>query len=176
MTVKIFHPGPAHASAFLAAVRRSEALLAGWVSPPSTREQYVEYLRRYGSDAHCSYLARAGDGSLVGCINVNHMVHGALQSAYLGYYAFSPNQGRGLMKAALGAVISRAFETHRLHRLEANIQPANARSVGLVTALGFRLEGYSPRYLYIDGQWRDHERYAITAEEWSAPGASTPAV
>jgi len=114
----------------------------------------------------------ASNGSLVGCINLNEIVRGALQSAYLGYYAFSPNQGKGLMKKALTAVVSRSFGIHALHRLEANIQPANERSIGLVTSLGFRLEGYSPRYLKIDGEWRDHERYAITSEEWSSDGSA----
>lgn len=76
------------------------------------------------------------------------------------------------MKEALSAVISRAFGEHELHRLEANIQPGNVRSVGLANSLGFRLEGYSPRYLKIDGEWRDHERYAITSEEWAVEAAA----
>lgn len=167
MNVEVFQPGEEHQSAFLAAVQRSESIFDNWVAPPNTPEKYAVYLRRYSADTHYSYLARVSDGTLVGCINLNEIVRGALQSAYLGYYAFHPNQGKGLMKEALSAVFSLAFGAHELHRLEANIQPGNMRSVGLIKSLGFRLEGYSPRYLKIDGEWRDHERYAITSEEWA---------
>ncbi|KAA0020482.1 GNAT family N-acetyltransferase [Salinicola corii] len=172
MKVEIFQPGAEHRAAFLAAVQRSESLLGGWVSPPDTPEKYADYLRRYSADTHYSYLARTRDGNLVGCINLNEIVRGALQSAYLGYHAFSPNQGKGLMKEALSAVISSAFGEHELHRLEANIQSGNVRSVGLAKSMGFRLEGYSPRYLKIDGEWRDHERYAITSEDWAVEAAA----
>ena len=72
------------------------------------------------------------------------------------------------MKPALAAVIAISFDNLALHRLEANIQPSNIASIALVKSLGFRLEGYSPRYLKIAGAWQDHERYAITAEEWLA--------
>ena len=91
---------------------------------------------------------------------------GRFCSGYLGYYALVPHNGQGHMKRGLRAVISEAFEKHGLHRLEANIQPDNEMSRGLVQRLGFRLEGFSPRYLKIAGRWCDHERWAITAEEW----------
>ena len=63
-------------------------------------------------------------------------------------------------------VIRHCFGALRLHRLEANIQPENKRSIALVKALGFSKEGYSPRYLKISGKWMDHERWAIRTEQW----------
>ena len=70
------------------------------------------------------------------------------------------------MKKGLSLVISHAFRDMKLHRIEANIQPENGRSKELVKALGFKLEGYSPRYLKIAGRWRDHERWALLSEDW----------
>jgi ribosomal-protein-alanine N-acetyltransferase len=54
-----------------------------------------------------------------------------------------------------------------LHRVEANIQPGNTRSIGLVQRLGFEKEGFSRRYLKVGGEWRDHERWALLAEDFS---------
>jgi len=103
---------------------------------------------------------------LVGVINLGEIVRGALQSAFLGYYAFEPHAGKGLMSEGLALVLRRAFGPLRLHRVEANIQPGNERSIALVRRHGFRLEGFSPRYLEIAGRWRDHERWALLREEW----------
>jgi ribosomal-protein-alanine N-acetyltransferase len=75
-------------------------------------------------------------------------------------------EGRGLMSEAVSLVVTQAFEELGLHRVEANIQPDNKPSIALVRGLGFRQEGYSPRYLRIAGEWRDHERWAILADEW----------
>jgi len=108
----------------------------------------------------------AGREDIAGVINVSEIVRGSFQSAYLGYYAFEPFAGRGFMRAGLSMVISRCFAELRLHRLEANIQPDNARSIALVKGLGFRLEGFSPRYLKIGGRWRDHERWALLSDNW----------
>ena len=105
-------------------------------------------------------------GDLVGVVNISEIVRGVFRSAYLGYYAFVPHAGRGLMREGLMRVITDAFRRHRLHRLEANIQPGNRASLSLVRRLGFKREGYSRRYLKIRGRWCDHERWAILAEEW----------
>jgi ribosomal-protein-alanine N-acetyltransferase len=72
------------------------------------------------------------------------------------------------MRQALALVVTTAFSELGLHRLEANIQPANVRSRGVAARLGFRQEGFSPRYLKIGGEWRDHERWAILADERAA--------
>ncbi len=102
----------------------------------------------------------------MGVVNVIEIVRGALQGAYLGYYLFHPFGGRGYMTDGLRLVIDRAFGELALHRLEANIQPDNKRSIRLVKRLGFRREGRSPRYLKVGGRWRDHERWALLREEW----------
>ena len=168
MNISVTSIAPCDEEDFLAAVDRSRSLFNGWVDPPSSPERFSEHLTKYAANNNFSYVARTAEGQLIGCINVNEIVRGAFQSAFLGYYAFAPNNGQGLMKAAMASVLTLAFSDLDLHRLEANIQPNNAPSIALVKSLGFRLEGHSPRYLKIAGEWRDHERYAITTEEWSA--------
>jgi len=79
------------------------------------------------------------------------------------------------MTGGMQAVIAHAFATLRLHRFEANVQPENIASRLFIEELGFRQEGYSPRYLKLSGRWRDHERWAITAEEWKARSPKTRA-
>ncbi len=153
---------------FLQASRRSRVLHQGLVAPPITRDQFRAYLRRVRDASHRGYFVCLPSGELAGVINLNEIVRGPFRSAYLGYYALSPHDGQGHMAAGLGLVMAQAFRTQRLHRLEANIQPHNRRSIRLVECAGFRLEGFSPRYLKIDGRWRDHERWAITLEDWLA--------
>jgi len=87
---------------------------------------------------------------------------------YLGYYVGAEYAGRGYIKEAIELVLKYAFESLRLHRLEANIQPGNLASIAIVKRAGFVREGYSRRYLKICGRWRDHERWAIIAEDWRA--------
>jgi [ribosomal protein S5]-alanine N-acetyltransferase len=154
---------------FLEAVRRSRALHGAWVQPPHTARRFRAFVQRgRQSPAHESRLVvEASSRALVGVVNLNEIVRGGFQSAYLGYYAFAPLAGRGLMRAGLVLVLREAFGPLGLHRVEANIQPENARSIALVRSLGFRSEGFSPRYLKIAGRWRDHERWALLREEWS---------
>ena len=155
---------------FLAAVARSRKLHRNLVRPPQTAKEFEVNLKRLQTGAHLSYWVCTEDGELAGVVNINEIVRGLFCSGYLGYYAFVPHNGRGYMKKGLRAVLEDAFRRQRLHRLEANIQPENEASRQLVQRCGFRLEGYSPRYLKIAGRWRDHERWAITAEEWKTAG------
>ena len=52
--------------------------------------------------------------------------------------------------------------------------PHNEASIASVRSAGFRKEGYSPGYLKIAGEWHDHERWALLADEWEkGPTASS---
>lgn len=158
----------ADADEFVAAAGASRDLHHPWIDPPDTHERFAGRLEHLGRDDQEAYLIRHDAcGGLVGYVSVSNIVRRAFQSASLGYGAFVPHAGRGLMAAGLRAVIGVAFDELGLHRLEANIQPANAASIALVGRLGFELEGFSPRYLLIDGAWRDHERWAIRTETWA---------
>jgi ribosomal-protein-alanine N-acetyltransferase len=108
-------------------------------------------------------VCRSTDQALVGVINLSNIVQGAFKSGYLGYYAYSGLERQGYMKLGLKSVDRYSFKTLKLHRLEANIQPGNEASIRLAASCGFQKEGYSRRYLKINGRWRDHERWAILA-------------
>jgi ribosomal-protein-alanine N-acetyltransferase len=167
--VRIHPPGRRDRDEVLDLVRRSRALHRGWMHPGQTRADYAAYLDRVRDDRHAGFLIRRlEDDALVGLVNLNEIVRGAFHSAYLGYWVGGPYARRGYMADGLGLVLREAFGALKLHRVEANIQPANVASIALARQLGFRYEGVSPRYLKIAGRWRDHERYALLAEEWRA--------
>lgn len=168
LRVTLEPPSMRHAAPFIEAALRSRSLHRGWATPPVTREQFQAFVRRSRADDFAAHLLLTGDGELAGVINLSEIVKGAFCSAYLGYYAFVPHAGRGYIRAGLEAVLLRAFRDYGLHRVEANIRPENVRSKALVQGLGFACEGYSPRYLKIAGRWRDHERWALTVEDWNA--------
>ena len=164
-TTVIRPPRASDEQAFLAAVDRSRELHHPWVQPPGSRARFRKAIERWKGRSHAAFFIwHAND--LVGVVNISEIVRGSFRSAYLGYYAFEPYARTGLMREGLAKVIGHAFTRMKLHRLEANIQPANKKSIRLVKRLGFRREGYSPRYLKIAGRWRDHERWTILGEEW----------
>jgi ribosomal-protein-alanine N-acetyltransferase len=164
-------PAARDAAEFTGLVARSRKLHHPWVSPPATRERFLRYLRRCREPNYCGLLVcRRSDRAIVGVINISEIVRGQLQSAYLGYWVGAPFAGQGYMARGLALVLRHAFRRLRLHRLEANLQPKNARSRRLARGAGFRKEGLSPRYVKVNGRWRDHERWAITREEWGVRG------
>ncbi|GAA4485835.1 GNAT family protein [Actinoallomurus oryzae] len=148
---------------FLALVAASTDLHRPWMSLPAAPPAFHAYVTRYeGPDEESLLVCRRDTGAIAGLININSIIRGRFQSASLGYAAFAPSTGRGYMSEGLDLVMRHAFERLRLHRLEAQIQPENHASIRLVRRAGFRNEGYSPELLFIDGAWRDHERWAIT--------------
>jgi [ribosomal protein S5]-alanine N-acetyltransferase len=160
---------------FLDLVHASARLHHPWMSLPATPEDFRAYIRRYEQRCEESLLiCLRSTGAAAGMVNINSIIRGRFQCGSLSYAAFAPTAGSGYMTEGLGLAVRYAFEQLRLHRLEANIQPGNHASLNLVRRLGFRREGYSPDMLFIDGAWRDHERWAITATAAEPPHPSLP--
>jgi [ribosomal protein S5]-alanine N-acetyltransferase len=105
------------------------------------------------------------DGRFVGHVMVGNVVREPLLSAYVGYWVDAAVANGGVITAAVAMVVDHCFGPVGLHRLEATVRPENGPSRRVLAKLGFRLEGVFRRYLDVDGAWRDHECYALTAEE-----------
>jgi [ribosomal protein S5]-alanine N-acetyltransferase len=165
--VRLERPEPGDAADLAALARASRRLHRPWVYPHQQARGWRKYFARCREGGTIGYLLRDREtGALLGVVNLNDVARGMLQSACLGFYVHAAHAGRGVMTAGLSQVLRRAFTVHRLHRLEANVQPGNSTSLRLVQRLGFRREGFSPRLVKIGGRWRDHERWAITREDW----------
>jgi ribosomal-protein-alanine N-acetyltransferase len=165
--VHLERPSARREREFITAVLRSRGLHRGFVTAPAKPAEYRDYLRRSRRDRQQSYFVIDDQsGALAGVVNINDIVRYSEQSGRLGYYAFTPFAGTGLMYEGLKLVIRAAFRDLGLHRLEANIQRNNVRSIALVEKLGFRREGTARGYLKIGTRWRDHERWALLKEDW----------
>ena len=162
--ITLVYPTESDKDRFLKAMQDSVKLHSPWLKAPLTESEFQGYLKKYKRDNNLSYLVSLGE-SLVGVININEIVRGCFQSGYLGFYAVEGFSGKGYMSQGLGLVIQAAFSEHGLHRLEANIQPDNSQSIALVKRHHFMKEGFSPAYLKLNGEWRDHERWALLEDK-----------
>jgi ribosomal-protein-alanine N-acetyltransferase len=167
LRVRLERPSARREREFLDSALRSRTLHRGFVAPPSTPSEYRAYLRRSRRDEQCSFFVIEPESdALAGVVNINDIVRDAEQSGRLGYYAFTPWAGAGLMRAGLRLVIAVAFRELGLHRLEANIERRNERSIALVEGFRFKREGTARGFLKIGNRWRDHERWALLKEDW----------
>lgn len=133
---------------------------------PLSREAFEQFVRANGMVSRRErrfIVSRDGD-ELLGIVNLGEIVRGSFQSCYMGYWIGARHARQGHMTEALCHAVELAFTELGLHRIEANIRPENEPSLRVIQRLGFRREGYSPRYLEIDGEWRDHERWALLAD------------
>lgn len=164
------------AGAWVQLRRRNEDWLRPWeATPPGHVVEASPTARTYlGMHRELHRQARAGAAlpfgvfladRLAGQLTIGNVVRGSLNSAYAGYWVDREVAGRGLMPVALALALEHCFGAAGLHRVEANIRPENAASRRVVEKLGFRCEGLRERYLHIDGAYRDHLCYALTAEE-----------
>ncbi len=156
-------------NAFLHAMRDSIGLHSPWVSAPKNHKDWEHYMCRLARDNEAGFLVkRIHDHAICGVVNLNIITYEALCGAYVSYYGVSGQAEKGYMREGLSQVIRYAFDKMGLHRLEANIQPDNLASLALARSVGFQYEGYSPRFLRINGEWLDHERWAVLADSESA--------
>ncbi|MGY1680153.1 GNAT family N-acetyltransferase [Geodermatophilus sp. SYSU D01176] len=153
----------------------NEAWLAPWeptaAGPWAARHTPAAYrvmrraaLRRAAMGMSLPFVVRV-EGRLAGQVTIDNVVRGALRSGNLGYWIDRAVAGRGMASLAVALVCDHAFGPARLHRVQADIRPENAPSRALVHRLGFRHEGLLRRYLDIDGDWRDHDTFALLAED-----------
>jgi ribosomal-protein-alanine N-acetyltransferase len=174
--VLLRHPDRSDEAAYAELVRLSRELHQPWeplamegAPEPDSPEAFRIWLEgNRDSRTERLLLCRRDDGALVGRFHLNEIVRGAFDSAYLSYWVGAPFASQGYMTEGFLLLLQWAFVDLRLHRLEANIQPSNRPSLALIKRAGFRREGFSPRYLKIAGQWSDHERWALTKEDWQA--------
>ena len=168
---RVFLRGPVASDhgEFVSLMRTSRSFHRPWATAPTDDERFAAYLAdsRRG-DFEAMLLCRSSDLAILGFFNLSQIVRRSLQNAYLGYAVGKPYAGQGYMREGIQLVLRRGFMDLKLHRIEANIQPGNLASIALARGAGFRREGFSPRYLKIAGRWRDHERWAILADDWRA--------
>ncbi|MEL6680521.1 MAG: GNAT family protein [Pseudomonadota bacterium] len=106
------------------------------------------------------FLTRRGDDSVIGAITLDNIRRGPAQAGNVGYWIGPQHAQQGLMTEALDAVVSHAFQTLDLSRIEAACLPENAASRALLERSGFVHEGIAQNYLQINGRWRTHVLYA----------------
>ncbi len=105
------------------------------------------------------------DGHFVGQLTISNVVRGSAQYASVGYWIDEAYAGRGIITRAVAMAVDHCFVSVGLHRIEVAIRPENVSSLRVVEKLGIKEIGYAPRFLHIDGDWRDHKLFAITKEE-----------
>lgn len=164
--VKLARVTRADIDELLHANQESQDYHGRWVQPFITASGFEEWYSAQTTGASVGLLARDTEsGHIVGVTNLSQIFYKGFQNAYLSYWGMVSFAGTGRMSQAVKLTTRYAFEELGLHRIEANIQPENVRSIALVKRLGFRKEGFSPKYLQIAGVWCDHERWALLADE-----------
>jgi ribosomal-protein-alanine N-acetyltransferase len=132
---------------------------------PSRDENFytLDNQRRTLTESYKQFLNGSGvnfgifkDNNLIGKIRISNIVMGVFKNAFIGYSMDENEQGKGYMKEAVKLVVEYAFEELELHRIEATTLIDNEKSQRVLKNCGFKELGVSEKYLYINGDWRDH--------------------
>ncbi len=151
------------AKTFIEAMQVSQYIHSQWVSSAQTYADFDKLLTKFSNDDNYCFLicSDSSPDKILGVVNVTQIIRGVFQNGFLSYYVTHYGYKRDVMFKGVNLVIQYCFDHLHLHRLEANIQPNNYASIRLVERLDFTLEGFSKDYLFINGMWRDHKRYAL---------------
>ncbi|HAH08897.1 MAG TPA: 30S ribosomal protein S5 alanine N-acetyltransferase [Alphaproteobacteria bacterium] len=138
------------------------------LSKTAYRRRMTRYSQDIRDDRGYAFWIILPDGRLAGGCTLTNVRRGVAQAASLGYWTGAPFAGKGLMTAAVQAVLGHCFTALNFHRVEAACLPSNAASKRVLEKCGFREEGYAVKYLKIDGTWHDHLLFAILEDDWRA--------
>ena len=140
-----------------------------WSTPAmhdaSQAERYFESIQEgFRSQQLFQWGIQVGE-DLAGTCTLFHLdlVHRRAEIGYALGYRF---WGKGLAQDAVTAVIRFAFETLDLHRMEADVDPRNARSLRLLQKLGFREEGWLRERYMVNGETQDALLLGLLRPEW----------
>ena len=122
-------------------------------------------LRRQARQHRALPFALTVDGEFAGQLTVTNIVGGSARWGQVGYWIDQRHAGQNIMPTAVAMAVDHCLLGLGLHRIEVAIRPENTASLRVVEKLGFTEVGYAPRYLHINGDWRDHRLFAITTED-----------
>lgn len=115
----------------------------------------------------CLFIRRMDDDQLIGGVTLSNIRFGAARTGVVGYWIGAPFVRQGYGRLAVDEAVIHGFESIGLNRIEAACQPENHASGKLLQSLGFQLEGRARGYLRINGEWRDHDIYALIESDWA---------
>jgi ribosomal-protein-alanine N-acetyltransferase len=113
------------------------------------------------------WILKKEDNKLIGNICLSNIIMGNFRSCYMGYKLDCDEINKGYMTEAIKKVLDIMFNEYGLHRIEVNVMPRNIRSLKVMKKLNFEEEGYSRRYLEINGKWEDHVHFAIYEDSFN---------
>jgi ribosomal-protein-alanine N-acetyltransferase len=145
-------------------LRPWEATNPGAPNSFDVRSQLRGLIRQLDDQSGMPFVIEV-QGVVQGQLNVANIMYGSVSSAVIGYWVSPEVAGRGVAPTSVALVTDYLMNQVGLHRVEIDVRPENTASLRVVEKLGFRYEGIKQRYIHINGDWRDHYIFALTAEE-----------
>lgn len=139
-------------------------------TPGLTYNAWIGNIRKSEEEGRGTIFGVYRDDDLIGQLSLGAINYGALRTGTIGYWISHQQAGHGYIPQAVAILADWAFKDPqgpRLHRLEINVLPENARSIRVAEKLGFTREGLRRGYMYVNGQWRDHLSYSLLTSDLS---------